>query len=356
MANNASITNSILIYPPELPETGVRIAFAFYKFNREGAMNPTKYTSLNNFIFLPIPDNLVDSYNIEHDEYNAGVAGRIVNALADAWNANDPLSAIDKISNKLTSFKNIKEMVSGALDTLGAAGSTGLSGLESAIDAVGSTKVPSLKSIAAYAKTAPEGAKYGASGIARNTFNDAGRIISAIGGVSEDFGAVYDNLLGAVPNPNSTVGFKSPHLRSHKFSWVMAAKSAQESALIQTIIDTFKTNFLPAVSAESYFFNFPNIVFPEFIGVSQNLYTFKPCVITDFTVDYAAGGRPSFFMSTKAPTLLSISLELNEVQLFLQKDVGLTQAEIFNNGAQIFSVDSNGNLIPGDDLNVILPQ
>ena len=76
---------------------------------------------------------------------------------------------------------------------------------------------------------------------------------------------------------------------------------------------------LPDTNDSGILLNYPDIIYPEFIGTGNYLYTFKPCVITGFAAVPVGAGQPSFFTGTHAPTHIQISIELLETVLFLKK-------------------------------------
>ena len=51
------------------------------------------------------------------------------------------------------------------------------------------------------------------------------------------------------------------------------------------------------------------------------LYNFKPCAITSFFVDWSAGSTPAFFKNG-APQLVSITMQLKEIELWFSTGPG----------------------------------
>ena len=162
----------------------------------------------------------------------------------------------------------------------------------------------------------------------------AGGVMNALGSKAQTAaGAITTSLTGASPgevlqlgglaqNPFLTVLFKSPAFKKHTFAWKLAPNNEQESYTIRDIINTFKSNMLPAMSpnAGGTLLTYPNMAIITLLPEDSFLYKFKPCVIESLNVNYAVGGQPSFFKGTNAPTLVEISINLLEIEYWLKED------------------------------------
>jgi hypothetical protein len=161
------------------------------------------------------------------------------------------------------------------------------------------------------------------SGIAANVGT---RMAQATGAVASSLtGASTAEMLqlgGLAQNPFLTVLFKSPNFKKHQFSWKLAPNNAQESNTIRDIVNTFKSNMLPAMApnAGGTLLTYPNIAIISLYPDETFLYKFKPCVIESMDVNYAIGGQPSFFKGTNAPTIVEISINLLEIEYWLKED------------------------------------
>ena len=110
--------------------------------------------------------------------------------------------------------------------------------------------------------------------------------------------AVGTNLVGRstgmVVNPNMTVLFSGPTLRSFQFSFPMTPRSSEEAVNIRKIIRAFKRNSLPQRAESSAFLMTPRIFLLKYIFSSNStteathpfLNKFKPCMLTNFNVNY----------------------------------------------------------------------
>ena len=66
--------------------------------------------------------------------------------------------------------------------------------------------------------------------------------------------------------------------------------------------------------------NYPNIANIFMLPSSDFTFEFKPCAITSVQVDYTAGGQPSFFIGTNAPTIVNLTISVKEIELWTQED------------------------------------
>jgi hypothetical protein len=132
-------------------------------------------------------------------------------------------------------------------------------------------------------------------------------------------------LGGVATNPFLTVMFKSPAFKKHVFSWRLSPTNVKESQALAAIVQTLRYNQLPDVSGSlgGALLTYPNIVQLTVSTASSSFkYMFKPAVIESLSINFAPGGQPSFFGSTKAPTEVEIRLSLLEIEYYLQRDYG----------------------------------
>ena len=78
---------------------------------------------------------------------------------------------------------------------------------------------------------------------------------------------------------------------------------------------------LPGTVARGLLFTFPEILDIKLFPDDKFMYKFKPCVLKGMSVDYAPNG-PSFYRRTDAPTAVSISLDLQEIEFWTKNDFG----------------------------------
>lgn len=133
-----------------------------------------------------------------------------------------------------------------------------------------------------------------------------------------------EQYFGIVPNPNISVMFKGPKLRSHGFSWSFAPRTPEESMTVQRIIRELRNRSLAKASKKggTAILGYPDMVK---ITLSPNsndgnpLYEFKTCVVDRISVSYAQNGVPVWFKGTHLPAFISLRIELQEIEMVLHE-------------------------------------
>lgn len=139
------------------------------------------------------------------------------------------------------------------------------------------------------------------------------------------------NYFGMAVNPYQTVLFEKPEFKSHNFSWKIMPRNEQESNIARNIFRTFQFHMSPGISGaitgavggsggSGLFFSYPSMVIVNLFPSSEFMYRFKPCVLKSVNVNYAAGSAPSFFKRTNAPTAMTISIQLQEIEYWTSDD------------------------------------
>ena len=164
------------------------------------------------------------------------------------------------------------------------------------------------------------------TGIGGAMISGAARLLNSLGAQNA---AAAGQLAGVALNPWLTVLFEGPEYRTHTFSWTLTPTNERESRTIAQMITTFKFNMLPDSSGAlgGTLLSYPNIVQLSIAKARGDYwnYIFKPGVIKNFTVNYAPAGQPSMFNRTNAPTAVQISMTIQEIEFFLQRDYGSAQ-------------------------------
>jgi hypothetical protein len=134
---------------------------------------------------------------------------------------------------------------------------------------------------------------------------------------------------GVAVNPFLTVMFKTPQFKKHTFTWRFSPTNAKESQTLNNIITALRYNQLPDTTGAmgGALLTYPNIVQLSVSngGISPQspfLFTFKPAVIDNLSINFTPSNQPSFFGSTRAPTEVEIRISLLEIEFFLQRDYG----------------------------------
>ena len=145
-------------------------------------------------------------------------------------------------------------------------------------------------------------------------------VLSSIGSAAGSALPIAEHYAGAVINPMLWMLFKQPNFREFTFQWTLAPNNAQESLTLMNMINFFKKSALHTLSTNQFIMNYPRTANIYMLPSSQFMFEFKPCVVTSVQVDYTAGGQPSFFKGTNAPTIIGLTLSVKEMELWTSAD------------------------------------
>lgn len=143
----------------------------------------------------------------------------------------------------------------------------------------------------------------------------AARIGQGMGGVLSGVTAGLDMagaFTGQAVNPFQFMMFKRPNFKEYTLSWVLAPNTRQDSDNLKDIINKCKKAALPSAGSFGGLMKYPDIAMVRF-RPDNYLFKLKPCAILGVQVDYTGAG-PSFFKSG-APTIVTLTLQLKELQL-----------------------------------------
>ena len=250
-----------IVFPSDLVQSNrdFYMSFKFQKYEKRSIAN-SPFLSPEGTIRLPLPGNLKDNLSVSYGTESLGpVAGAVLESV-------------------------IGEAPTGQ-------------GLTGAIRSIADRTIGSVTSAA-------EGAAIqAAQNAAPQTLNAA---------------SAYTGL---AVNPYQTVLFKNPNFKKHNFSWKLMPRDEEESNKIRDLVKTFQFHMSPGVSrGPGLFFSYPSMVIIQLFPSSQFLYRFKPCVVESVDVNYAAGSGPSFFKNSKAPTAVTFSVQLQEIEYWTNND------------------------------------
>ena len=127
---------------------------------------------------------------------------------------------------------------------------------------------------------------------------------------------------GMAINPFLTVVFKNPSFKIHSFAWKFMPKNEKETDELTKIITAIKYHMHPGLlSSSGVIFEYPEMLLIRLYPDDKHTYTFKPCVVTGLSMNYASSGGPSFFNSISgAPTAVEMKIELQEIEYFTKLD------------------------------------
>lgn len=290
------------------------------KYQRTRPFEPETW-SPNKVLFLPLPSTLSDDSRAEFSEESLESIGDLMNL--------DAATGVGSIL--LRKSGAALEKVSGSL-IAGAFGDTGL-------------KVKEMLK--------------GASGIT------AEKLTSAI-----------QQFSGVAPNPNPSVQFTGPSLRSFDFSWTFNPRSKEESDKVDLLIKQLKSSALPShtFDGSTAILNYPDLCqinfFPWDSGGSpstwgwtdNSIIRIKKCFIKNVSVNYSDQGIPAFFEGSQRPVSYRLSLTLQETEYMLSKDWGgnswskpISDLEVANYVTDLIEGFSNF-VVPGSGILIDIAQ
>jgi hypothetical protein len=128
---------------------------------------------------------------------------------------------------------------------------------------------------------------------------------------------------GTAVNPGTTLLLQGPSLKEHTFTWRFSPDSERGSRHLNAIINRIKRDMSPTFAgafggAMGLSLGYPKMVKCAFYNREQ-LYSFKPAMITGFSVNYAPSNSPAFFNSTY-PAEVELKITIKEVEAWLAED------------------------------------
>ncbi len=151
-------------------------------------------------------------------------------------------------------------------------------------------------------------------------------------GVGGPIGYAARSAFQVSTNPYPVMVYSGTRMKSFSFSWVFYPETKEETDIIKKIVGFFRREMLPEQVD-----NIPSIlkspaIFEVKIKPDEYMMKFKRCVVSDLSVNYAPSG-PSFVKtsdSTAAPAAVSMSLTLNEIELWTADDFSSTEEKNFD--------------------------
>lgn len=281
---------SPIVYPMDLDDEHYMV-FNVVKSARGSKQAAAAYKPIRSIV-LPIPSNLQTAYKVGYDNTGLGVAGAMA---AGRVGGSEIGAAFNDVTNliKQRFTTAASNLTSGDTDT-------------------------QMDEAAKLAGTAAPAAIAGLGALG------AGAIGAALGlGVNTD--QVINGVLldqGIAINPHMAVLFKGVDFRTHDFNYRFIARGTQESYDIQYLIDTLRYYMHPNYIAGTLAFDYPEefqIAFGD--KVAPFMYSFQPCVLTSFGVNYNGENTPIFFEETGAPVIVDIQMSFQETRINTKEDI-----------------------------------
>jgi len=151
---------------------------------------------------------------------------------------------------------------------------------------------------------------------------------------------VLQRTTGTVINPNMEMLFNGPKLRSFNFTFDMAPRFREEANEIRKMIRFFKKYMAPEKDGTRAFLKAPKIFLLDYIyngdlGRSELeadwlanekehpfLNRFKPCALTNFSVNYTPAGSYMTYRDGGSMTQYQLSFTFSEIEPIYQNDFG----------------------------------
>jgi len=244
-------------FPQEVPEFYTRMSLRKYERPKPGSpLTPTMRT----YIRLPIPQQLIDSFNIS-------VSGNNMDLLGN--------------------FQESAQMQ--------AAGIT----------------------LADKFKAATEG-----SSTAGTIMSMVGMVAALTPGISDSNLAKFSqSQLGVVRNPHLTTIFEGVALKTYQFTWKLSPKSESEARMMNSMIDYVKAFMHPEIVGGGFALDYPYLATVEFItgSSSVNLPNVSDSFITGLAINSTGGGTAAFYRDGN-PVILEISMSFQEIDIKTRGD------------------------------------
>lgn len=313
-------TPSVKKFPFDLPEDGVRIAFAFKEYQKSGPQVAPSYSDPTTIVF-PVPNELNESYGVQYSEFSAGPL-RSLGLFNDAMTAAGSVGSISDVPDAIGGFNQrfADKITGGNLDQVSTA----------------------LRAAMYYNVLG--------SGTLGSVVGKIGQQVS-----SPTIGSMMNNYFGNIINPSTTVSMTNVPLRHHKFSWMFTPKSKDESDMMQSIIEEIRTFVRPTITNGGFFLEYPHVCFPKIFkgSGSDELYPFKPCFVDNITINHAGSGTPSFFFDSHNPTTYQVMIELHELEMFVNEKTPTGQVDVIEDIETAPDPNDSTPTVNGDDLNIL---
>ena len=136
-------------------------------------------------------------------------------------------------------------------------------------------------------------------------------------------------LTGQVINPNLELLFNGPNLRTFNFNFRLTPRTPEESEVIRKIIFAFKRNMAVQRTSQGLFLRSPRLFQLKYIykngGQHPYLNKFKPCAMSNFTVNYTPDGSYATFEETGSLTAYDLTMSFSEIMPIYSQDNEYTE-------------------------------
>jgi hypothetical protein len=152
--------------------------------------------------------------------------------------------------------------------------------------------------------------------------------IQALTGQDTNINSIISRETGAVVNQNVELLFQGVNIRTaFQFTFDLIPRSEPEAEEIKTIIKTFKQEMTPkrgpsGSAGSGFFIKSPNVFKLQYrtgSGPHQFLNKFKPCALTNMSVNYSGSGQYSSFYDA-TPLHMILTLQFQELSPIYAED------------------------------------
>jgi hypothetical protein len=295
-----------LSHPVQDDDYGILLMFREYQYRtpeevRSGGFSQVNSASSNvtDTIFLPLPGNIADGFQLRVQRFDQGTTGDVVSNLVSEINIDD--LGLGNLTGSI---------VRGALKNL-----PGIRG-----DTIGE--------------------------MANNISSDLAFLVRrGVDGLFPNQGRNIDAGTGTLVNPKAALSFDGVEMKVHNFDWTLAPKNPTESENLRLIGDTIKRNMLPEYVntnvVQRAMFKYPSMVDVFFVGLDSDYYFyFKTCMIQQFDINYTPNGMS--VLRGGRPATVQMRINMIESDIHTAEDYGGTSRTIFEDSTRGAPFDGTG--------------
>ena len=239
-------------FPQEVPEFYTRMSLRKYERPKPGStLTPTFRT----YIRLPIPQQLIDSFNIS-------VSGNNMDLLGNFQESAQMQAAGITLADKFNA------------------------------ETQGSNAAGSIMSM-------------------------VGMVAALTPGISDSNLARFSqSQLGVVRNPHLTTIFEGVALKTYQFEWRLSPKSEKEALMMNRMIDYIKAFMHPEIVGGGFALDYPYLATVEFVtgSSSANLPNVSDSFITGLSINSTGGGTAAFYRDGN-PVIIDIQMSFQEIDI-----------------------------------------
>jgi hypothetical protein len=267
------------------------------KYSRPRPFGDSRFEKTSS-IYLPLPDILRDTSSIKYNNTDTQTVGDLFN-----------LDAVTGVMG--FGYRNLGRMGS---DFIGKAAGAAVGGAAAAVGGM----------LGGAANFLDAGAQ-----------NIANEMIPA-----DQLQTAIEQSVGKASNPNPSISFAGPSLRSFNLNWTFFPTSKEESDRVFNIIKTLKQAALPSntFSNSGAILNYPYMCQLNFFPwdstekdfgtgtlnrwgwTERSILRYKKCVMNSVDVDYNPSNVPGFFKEGDAPVAIRVSIGFDEIEYMLSGD------------------------------------